>query len=108
MPWMIMIAAVAFEVGGTVSLKLSYGFSKPLYVVITLAAYAVSFALLAQVLKVMPVSTAYAIWSALGIISVALIGIVFFREPAGAFKIACMALVIAGIVGLHLADKGVS
>ena len=67
--------------------------------------YGCSFALLALVLKTIPVSTAYAVWAAAGTALVATIGILWFREPASLLKLGSLVLVIAGVVGLHLADR---
>lgn len=105
MEWIILGTAILFEVTGTISLKLSEGFSRLLPSLAILPCYGISLALLTFALKTIPVSTAYAIWAAVGTALVAVIGITFFREPAGAVKLVSLALVIVGVVGLHLGDR---
>jgi len=105
MAWVIMSGAIFLEVLGTVCLKLAEGFTRlgPSLAIIPL--YGGSLALLAIALKTLPVSTAYAVWSAVGTAIVAVIGIVYFREPVNTVKVASMVLVIVGVIGLHLGDK---
>jgi len=105
MYWLFMAGAIVFEVVGTVSLKLSEGFTQYLYVGITIAGYVTSFALLGMALKGLPVSVVYAIWSGAGTALVAMIGIVILGEEANVMKIASIGLVIIGVIGLSLADK---
>lgn len=103
--WGYLIAAITFEVGGTLSLKLSEGFAKPMFAAVTVVGYLVAFGFLGLTLKGMPVSTAYAIWAGAGTALVALIGMAFLGEPAGWLKFASIALIIVGVVGLHMADR---
>ncbi|MEQ8322870.1 MAG: multidrug efflux SMR transporter [Rhodospirillales bacterium] len=105
MLWLFMFGAIALEVTGTISLKLSAGFTKPLFVGITIAGYLASFACLGLALKGLPVSTAYAIWAGVGTALVAIIGMVFLSEPANMLKYVSIALIVIGVVGLHLADR---
>ncbi len=105
MYWLFMVGAIAFEVVGTVSLKLSEGFTQYLYVGITIAGYVTSFALLGLALKGLPVSVVYAIWSGAGTALVAMIGIVILGEEANVMKIASIGLVIIGVIGISLAVK---
>ena len=105
MSWLFMIGAIFFEVVGTVSLKLSEGFTQYLYVGITIAGYVTSFALLGMALKGLPVSMVYAIWSGAGTALVAVIGIVILGEEANLLKVASIGLVIIGVIGISLADK---
>jgi small multidrug resistance pump len=104
MLWLFMFAAIALEVTGTVSLKLSEGFTKPMFVAVTVAGYLASFACLGLALKGLPVSTAYAIWAGAGTALVAIIGMVFLSEPANLIKYASIALIVLGVAGLHLAE----
>lgn len=104
MHWITLYAAIAFEVAGTTSLKLSHGLQRPVYFVACLGLYAASFALLALTLRTVPIGTAYAIWSGLGTAAVAAIGFFLFREPMGALKLLFLAMIIAGCVGLNLTD----
>ncbi len=105
MLWLFMFGAIALEVMGTISLKLSAGFTKPLFVVITIVGYLASFACLGLALKGLPVSTAYAIWAGVGTALVSIIGMVFLSEPSSLIKYGCIALIVIGVVGLHLADR---
>ncbi|WNK00789.1 multidrug efflux SMR transporter [Thalassospiraceae bacterium LMO-JJ14] len=105
MPWLYMIGAIALEVSGTISLKLSEGFTKPLFVVITTVGYLMSFACLGIALKSLPVSTAYAIWAGAGTAFVAIIGMAFLSEPANLIKYASLVLIVLGVVGLHVAER---
>jgi small multidrug resistance pump len=98
----LLAIAIATEVAATISLRYSDGFSKPLPSAIVVVGYTFSFWLLALVLKEISVSTTYAIWAGAGTAAVAVIGIAALGEPATAIKIASIALIIAGVVGLNL------
>jgi small multidrug resistance pump len=95
--------AIASEIIATLALKASDGFSKPLPVVLVVAGYAVSFWLLALVLKHLSVGTTYAIWSAVGTAAIALIGIAIYGEGASVLKIASLGLIVLGVIGLNAA-----
>lgn len=105
MAWILLGLAIGFEVAGTVCLKLSEGLTRLLPSLAFLPLYGCSFALMALVLKTIPVSTAYAVWAAAGTALVATIGILWFREPASLLKLGSLVLIIVGVVGLHLADR---
>ena len=105
MYWLFMVGAISFEVAGTISLKISHGFTKPMYVVITVIAYLISFTFMGLALKGLPVSTVYALWAGVGTALVAIIGIAAFGEPANAIKLASLVMIIMGVVGLHVAEK---
>src|SRR3954469_11485968 len=98
-----LAAAITSEVIATVSLKHSDGFSKLLPSVLVVLGYAISFWLLAIVLKHLSVGTTYAIWSAVGTAAIALIGIAAYGEAASALKLASLALIIVGVIGLNAA-----
>jgi len=106
MGWLTLAGAIAFEIAGTTCLKLSAGLARPGPALGVLAFYAASFACLAFALKRLELGVAYAIWSGLGTAIIAAIGMIWFREPVSALKLASLALVIAGIVGLNLAESG--
>jgi small multidrug resistance pump len=95
--------AIASEVIGTVALKSSEGFSRPLPTAIVVVGYALSFWLLALVLKHFSVGMTYAIWSAVGTAAIAVIGILAYGEGANVLKFASLGLIIAGVVGLNAA-----
>jgi small multidrug resistance pump len=99
---LLLAVAIAIEVGATISLRYSDGFTKPLPSALTVAGYAVSFYLLALVLRDISVSTAYAVWSGAGTAAVALIGMALLGEPATAIKLASIALIVVGVIALNL------
>ena len=99
---LLLTIAIAAEVAATVSLRSVDGLQKPLPLAIVVAGYALSFWLLALVLKQISVGTTYAIWAGAGTAAVALIGIVALGEPATAIKLGSIALIIAGVIGLNL------
>jgi small multidrug resistance pump len=101
-PGALLAIAIAIEVGATISLRYSDGFTKPLPSALTVAGYAVSFYLLALVLRDISVSTAYAVWSGAGTAAVALIGMAVLGEPATAIKLASIALIVVGVIALNL------
>jgi small multidrug resistance pump len=104
--WLTLAGAIAFEIAGTTCLKLSDGLSRLVPSLGVFVLYGASFACLALTLKRLELGIAYAIWSGLGTAVIAAIGIVWFREPVSALKLASLALVIAGVVGLNLAEGG--
>lgn len=100
--WLLLLAAITAEVGGTTCLKLSDGFSRlgPSIGVVVL--YALAFVFLAAVLKSMDVSVAYAIWSGVGTALIAAVGILIFGEPISGLRLVSLGLIVAGVVGLQL------
>ena len=99
--WLFLTAAIVLEVAGTVSMKLSHGFANALPSVLLFLFYGASFTCLNFALRTIDVSIAYAIWSALGLMLVATIGILVLRESASALKQASIALIVAGVAGLY-------
>ena len=95
--------AITSEVIATVALKHTEGFSRPLPIALVVVGYAVSFWLLALVLKHFSVGTTYAIWSAVGTAAIALIGIAAYGEGASPLKLASLGLIIVGVIGLNAA-----
>lgn len=102
MAWITLFIAGLFEVAWAISLKYSHGFTQFIPSVITLALMMVSFFLLAHSLKTLPVGTAYAVWTGIGIIGTTILGIVLFGEPASALRILFICLILVGIVGLKV------
>ena len=102
MAWVYLVLAILAETAGTVSMKLSEGFTRLVPSVSVLFFYLVSISLLVLTLKRIDIGVAYAIWSGVGTALIALIGILWFREPATALKLASLALIMAGVVGLNL------
>lgn len=107
MHWLLLGGAIVFEVIGTISLKLSDGFTRYVFVAVTVTGYVVSFSMMGLALKGLPVSVVYSIWAGTGTALVALIGMIFMNESVSVMKIACIGLIVAGVVGLHMADKTV-
>lgn len=102
MAWLILFAASLLEIAGAVALKYADGFTRPIPTVVTAAAMAGSVGLLGFAMKTLPLGTAYAVWTAAGTLGTVIIGIAVVGEPAGAIRLASMALIIAGVVGLKL------
>ena len=98
--WILLIVAGLLEVGWAIGLKYSAGFTRPLPSALTLLALSASFYLLALALRTIPVGTGYAIWTGIGAAGTALLGMVLFDEPRTAGRLACLVLIVAGIVGL--------
>ncbi len=105
MEWVYLALAIVFELAGTVSLKLSEGFTRLLPSLAIFPAYAISFSLMTLAVKTIPISVAYAIWSAVGTAAIAAIGMLWFREPANALKVVCIGVIIMGVIGVKLADR---
>jgi small multidrug resistance pump len=103
-PILLALAIVA-EVAGTVALRESDGFTRLLPSVAVVVGYAISFWLLALVLKDLSIGLTYAVWSAAGTALIAAIGVFAFGEPATSLKLASIALIIMGVVGLNLAGS---
>ena len=101
--WLVLFAAGALEIVWSLSMKASDGFTRSTYTAITIAAAWLSFWLLGLSLKALPVGTAYAVWTGIGAVGAAVLGVVLFNEPASASRIACIALIVVGIAGLKLA-----
>jgi quaternary ammonium compound-resistance protein SugE len=102
MPWLILLIAGLLEIVWSVSMKASAGFTRWHFTVLTIAAAWASFILLGLALKSLPVGTAYAVWTGIGAIGAAVLGILFFNEPVNAARIGCIALIVGGIVGLRV------
>lgn len=100
--WLALFAAGLFEVGWAVGLKYAQGFTRPLPSLLTVAAMAVSLYLLGVALRHLPLGTAYAVWTGIGAVGTALLGMLLFAESREAARLACIALIVAGIVGLKL------
>jgi small multidrug resistance pump len=95
--------AILLEISGTTALKLSDGFTRPGPASVVIVCYVASFAVLSLALRRIDLSTAYAVWSGVGTALVAAIGILWFGEPAGLWKLLSLVLIIVGVAGLHLA-----
>lgn len=102
MAWFWVVAAGLLEVAWAVGLKLSDGFRRPIVSLLTVAGMLLSFVLLSRGMRDLPAGTAYAVWTGIGAAGTALVGIAALGEPATAARLACLALIVAGIAGLKL------
>jgi quaternary ammonium compound-resistance protein SugE len=102
MAWTYLLIAGLFEVGWAIGLKYTEGFSRLWPSLATVAAMILSLGFLGLALKALPVGTAYAVWTGIGAIGTVTLGIYLFGEPANAARLACIGLILAGIVGLKL------
>ena len=104
MAWVVLFVAGLLEIGWAVGLKYTAGFTRLWPTVATAVALLASMGLLGVALRTLPLGTAYAVWTGIGTVGTAVLGIVLFREPATAMRLLCIALILAGIVGLKLAS----
>lgn len=102
MAWIFLIVAGLLEVVWAIGLKYTEGFTKLWPSVITLGAMGLSIALLSQALKTIPIGTGYAIWTGIGAVGTVIVGMVLLGEPRDMARVACIGLILAGIVGLKL------
>jgi small multidrug resistance pump len=103
--WWLLSIAIFFEICGTVCMRLSEGFTRPTPSVLIFLFYAISFALNTFVVKVLGLSVVYAVWSGVGTVLTAAIGILYFKEPATAVKLASIGLVVIGVMGVHASSS---
>jgi quaternary ammonium compound-resistance protein SugE len=102
MAWLILFIAGLLEVGWAIGLKYTEGFTKLVPTVLTVGSMVASIVLLGWALKTLPVGTAYAVWTGIGAVGTAALGIYLFGEPATAARLASIGLIVAGIAGLKL------
>jgi quaternary ammonium compound-resistance protein SugE len=102
MPWFLLFVAGLFEIGWAIGLKYTDGFSRPVPTILTIVSMVASVALLGLALKSLPVGTAYAVWTGIGTVGTAILGMILFGDPATALRLACIGLIVAGILGLKL------
>lgn len=106
MSWYLLILAGLFEIGWAIGLEYSDGFSKPVPTLGTAVALIISMVLLAQAVKDLPIGTAYAVWTGIGAVGTALLGIMIFDEPAILARMGFIGVIVVGIVGLQLVSGG--
>ena len=106
MAWALLFVAGLFEVGWAVGLKYTDGFTRFWPVVWTLTSMAISLVPLGMALKHLPLGKAYAVWTGIGTVGTAIFGIALFADPADAKRLLCIALIVAGILGLKLTSNG--
>lgn len=104
MSWVYLTVAILFEIVGTSAMKMSDGMSRLWPAVVVVLCYSAAFTLLAQALRTIEVGIAYAIWSAAGTAAIAAIGVLVFGESLSLMKVAGIALIVAGVISLHVAN----
>jgi quaternary ammonium compound-resistance protein SugE len=102
MAWIALVVAGMFEVAWAIGLKYTDGFTRPGPTTWTVAAMIASIVLLGWAMRTLPVGTAYAVWTGIGAVGTVILGIVLFGESASVARLACVGLIVAGIVGLKL------
>lgn len=100
MAWIYLAFAGLFEIVWAIGLKYADGFTRPIPSAITVIGMIISVVLLGMALKEIPVGTGYAVWTGIGTVGAALLGMILFQEPATAIRLACIALIVTGIMGL--------
>lgn len=103
MPWILLITAALFEIVWAMGLKYTDGFTRLWPTVGTVAAMIVSVILLAMASKSLPIGTAYAVWTGIGAAGAVIFGIVLFKDPATLVRLACVGMILLGVVGLKVA-----
>ncbi|HZH10235.1 MAG TPA: quaternary ammonium compound efflux SMR transporter SugE [Microvirga sp.] len=103
MAWVYLAFAGLFEIGWAIGLKFTDGFTRLVPSILTALSMVASVLLLGLALKTLPVGTGYAVWTGIGTVGTALLGIVLLGEPATVMRLACIGLIVAGILGLKFA-----
>jgi small multidrug resistance pump len=103
--WLVLSMAILLEVAGTTSMRLSEGFTRPTPSVLIFVFYAGSFVLNTMIIRTLGLSVVYGVWSGVGTVLTALIGIYYFKEPATAIKMVSIGLIVMGVMGLHSASR---
>ena len=103
--WALLGVAITLEVAGTTCMRLSESFSRLTPSVLIFVFYAASFALNTVIMRTLGLSVVYAVWSGVGTLLTALIGVLYFKEPATALKLASAGLIVIGVFGLHAASR---
>jgi quaternary ammonium compound-resistance protein SugE len=100
--WAVLFVAGLMEIGWAIGLKYTEGFTRLVPSALTLACMAASIILLGLAVKTLPIGTAYAVWTGIGAVGTAILGIILFGDAATALRLACIGLIVAGILGLKL------
>lgn len=106
MAWITLFIAGVFEVGWAIGLKYTEGFTRVVPTIATVLSMVISLGLLGVALKSLPVGTAYAVWTGVGTVGTAILGMALFGESTAALRLACIGLIVAGIIGLKLVTEG--
>ena len=105
MPWCYLIIAGFFEIAWAVGLKYTVGFTRLIPSIITIISYIASLIFLSFAIKSIPIGTGYAVWTGIGAVGTAILGIILFGESRELARIMCIFLIITGIVGLKILAK---
>lgn len=100
--WIVLVVAGIFETGWAIGLKYTDNFTKPLPSILTLLSMAISVYLLSWSLKFLPVGTGYAVWTGIGAVGTALLGMALFHDSTALPRLLCLTLIVAGIIGLKM------
>ena len=100
MAWVYLLIAAVFEVCWAVGLKYTHGFTRLWPSVVTVAAMVVSFVFLALAVRTIPIGTGYVVWTGIGAVGAAVLGVILFGEPLSPWRVAFLLLIVAGVVGL--------
>lgn len=105
MSWIILVLAGILEIGWAVGLKYTHGFTRLVPSILTIVAMTVSIGLLGIAARTLPIGTAYAVWTGIGAVGTVIAGIFLFDEPATLIRLFCVALILAGILGLKISGS---
>jgi quaternary ammonium compound-resistance protein SugE len=103
MAWVYLVVAGLFEITWAIGLKFADGFTRLVPSAVTVVAMILSVVLLGLALRELPVGTGYAVWTGIGTVGAAILGMILFNEPATAIRLGCIALIVVGIIGLKFA-----
>ena len=106
MSWTLLVVAGLFEIAWAIGLQYSDGLTEPIPTAGTAVALLTSMILLARAVQTLPIGTAYAVWTGVGAVGTATLGVVLFDEPASLARVGFIALIVCGIVGLHSVSGG--
>jgi len=102
MAWVMLVIAGLLEIGWAVGLKMSHGFTRPVASAVTIVAMILSLGFLGIAIRTLPIGTAYAIWTGIGTVGAVVVGVAMFGESASIYRLICVLLIVAGIVGLKV------
>ena len=105
MGWIYLLIAGMLECGWAIGIKYTDGFTRPVPTVLTLASMGISVWLLSLAMKTIPVGTAYAVWTGIGAVGVAVFGMALFGESRDVLRIICLMLIVSGVIGLRLVSS---
>lgn len=105
MAWVYLVVAGLLECGWAIGMKQSQGWTRLWPSVWTMVLMVLSFWLLSKAMNLLPAGTAYAVWTGIGAAGTALLGILILKEPAGAARLACIGLIVAGVIGLKVVSR---